>query len=353
MALYDYGNTRLRARISRLQPIQTLESFSDLTTIDSFISALTKTPYRESIETALTYAHGYACISEAMRRELHGIVTDLTRFYEGDIREKVSVIFRRMDLLNIKSILRGLSHEARLEDVTDSLSPLGTIPNPILMQIAKSKDVYDAIGRIAVYQLPMAEPLMSLKAHSQQLTATKIELTLEKWYFSNIMQDLKGNLEEQRILREYYALEADIVNLNNVLRIVASPESYEKLDGNIQDYLIEPGNISTHSLLQLSKLTTIEQVIQSLSYTRYKKYLQKALDCYKDTNQLSEFENQLRMYGLKWLAGLPNQYPLGIGVPLGYEARKKSEIRNLRWIAKGIQSGFDPGYIKENLERIV
>ena len=46
MALYDYGNTRLRARISRLQSIQTLESFSDLTSIDSFVSSLTKTPIK-------------------------------------------------------------------------------------------------------------------------------------------------------------------------------------------------------------------------------------------------------------------------------------------------------------------
>ena len=352
MALYDYGNTRLRARISRLQSIQTLESFSDLTSIDSFISALTKTPYQESIEAALTYAHGYACVSEAMRRELHGIVDDLNRFYEGDVRQRVNMIFRRMDLLNIKAILRGLSHEARLEDVTDSLSPLGTIPNPILVQIAKSKDVYEAISRIVIYQLPMAEPLLELKAHSQQLNATEIELTLEKWYFSQIKQNLQGNSEDQRILREYYALEADIVNLNTVLRFIASPESYEKLESSIQTYLIEPGNISTNTLLSLAKMSSVESVIQSLFSTKYGKFLQKGLECYQDTKQLSEFENQLRMYCLRWLAGLPKQYPLGIGVPLGYEARKKSEIRNLRWIAKGIQSGFDPGYIKENLERI-
>ena len=71
MALYDYGNTRLRARLSRLQSIETLETFSDLTSIDSLISALTKTSYQESIETALTYAHGYSCVAEAMRSELN------------------------------------------------------------------------------------------------------------------------------------------------------------------------------------------------------------------------------------------------------------------------------------------
>ena len=352
MALYDYGNTRLRARISRLQSIQTLESFSDLTSIDSFVSSLTKTPYKESIEAALTYAHGYACVAEAMRRELTGIVTDLNTFFQGDALEKVKMIFKRMDLLNIKSILRGLSHEAHIEDVTNSLSPLGTIPTPILMQIAKSKDVYDAIGRIIVYQLPVADPLIELKMRHQQLNSSDIELTLEKWYFKQVSQELSGNSENTRILKEFFAIEADITNLNTVLRFVSFPEGFTEMHGEIKSYLIQPGNITIQTLISLSKAGSVKQAINGLLQTRYGGHLRKALDCFDDTKLLSEFENQMRMYALNWLARLPKLYPLGIGVPLGYTAMKKSEIRNLRWIAKGIQSGFEPRYIKDNLERV-
>lgn len=302
---------------------------------------------------ALTYAHGYACVAEAMRRELAGIVTDLNTFFEGDSLEMVNMIFRRLDLLNIKAILRGLSHEAHIEDVTDSFSPLGTIQPPILMQIAKSKDVYEAISRIVVYQLPVAQPLMELKMKHQQLNSAEIELTLEKWYFKQINQELSGTSEDIRILKEYYAIEADIVNLNNLLRFVNSPEGFEKLGGDIQSFLIQPGNITLQTLLSLAKASSVEQAVQGLIRTKYGKYLQKALICYRDTMFLSEFENQMRMYALNWLGRLPKLYPLGIGVPLGYEALKKSEIRNLRWIAKGIQSGFEPAYIKDNLERIL
>jgi ATP synthase A1 C subunit len=351
MALYDYGNTRLRARISRLLSTQTLESYSDLTSIDSFVSALTKTPYKESIETALTYAHGYGCVAEAMQRELKKIVTDLNRFYEGNAQENVDVIFRRMDLLNIKAILRGLSHEVHIEDVTSAFSPLGTIPNPILLQIAKSKDVSEAISRIVVYQLPVAKPLMELKARSKKLNSADIELALEKWYFNQIDIDLKSKSEDIRILREYYAIEADIVNLNTVLRFVSAPEALSKTEGGIENFLISPGNISMHKLIRLSKMPDVKKVIESLFFTKYGKFLRKALECFQDTQLLSEFENQMRMYSLDWLSMLPKQYPLGIGVPLGYAAMKKSEIRNLRWIAKGIQSGFEPSYIKENLEK--
>lgn len=353
MALYDYGNTRLRARISRLQSLQTLESFSDLTSIDRLISSLTKTPYKESIETALTYAHGYACIAEAMRREMESIVDDLNRFFQGDALEKVQVMFRRMDLLNIKTILRGLSHKASIEDVTGSFSPLGTIPTPILVQIAKSKDVYEAISRIAVYQLPVAEPLMVLKAKHTELNSSQIELALEKWYFTQIKEELKGVSEDIRILQEYYAIEADIVNLNTALRILDSSEGYKNLENEPLSFFVETGNIKYSMLCAIIRMKNVEQAIQLLFSMKYGKYLKKALDCYRDTSLLSEFENQMHVYAIKWLASLPRLYPLGIGVPMGYAALKKNEIRNLRWIAKGIQSGFEPAYIKENLESIL
>jgi ATP synthase A1 C subunit len=352
MALYDYGNTRLRARISRLQRIETLESFANLTSIDSLISALTKTPYQESIETALTYAHGYSCVAEAMRRELRGIVVDLQRFYTGAAGEAINGIFERNDLLNIKAILRGLAHEVRLEDIANSLLPLGTLPEPVMLQIAKSKDIHDAISRIVVYQLPVAKPLLELKSRHQDLTAARIELALEKWFFRHVLTESDRRTEEHRILNEYYSIEADIVNLNNVLRFVNSSEAYDKLGGNVQEYFVAQGMLSEKKLSALCKMASVEEVIQSLVSTRYGGYLMRGLAQYAQTHYLSEFENQMRQYQLNWMVGLPKQSPLGIGVPIGYAAMKRSEIRNIRWIAKGIQSSFDPAYIKENLERI-
>jgi len=352
MTLYDYGNTRLRARLSQIQPIGTLEGFAYLTSVDSLISALTKTSYQASIETALTYAHGYTCIAESMRRELSMIVADLYRFYDGDARRKISGIFKRNDLLNIKAILRGLSHEAHLEDVTAAFSPLGTIPEAVLVQIAKSKDVHEAISRIVVYQLPEAKPLMELKALHQQLDSSQIELALEKWYFKQVRDGLGGNLEENRILREYYAIEADIVNLNNILRLTGSAGAYARLGGNIQDYLVDAGNISEKKIAALTRSSSVEEVIKSLAGSQYGAFLQRALKAYAENGRLSEFETQMRMYALNWLGGLPKLNPLGIGVPLGYAAIKRSEIRNIRWIAKGIQSCFDPAEIKNNLERV-
>lgn len=350
MAQYEYGNTRLRARLSQLMTYEMMISFSELTSVDSYISSLTRTPYRESIEYALTFAHGYGCITQALQREAGLIYQDLQRFFSGEEAEKIELIFLREDLKNIKAILRGLSHDNPLETIITSFTPLGTLPRAILTQIAKSGSVDEALSKMVIYDLPIAEPLMALRASMDHPTSADMEMCIEKWYFERIDHLISGNSEDARLLREYHAIEADIVNFNSVLRFVTTPQAEEELHGSLQDYLIPHGTLPISRWQQLAESHSVEELISSISPSPYDRDLRIGLECYRNTGNLSEFEANLRTFLVRRIARFARLYPLGIGVALGYVTRKRSEIRNLRWIAKGIASAFEPDYIRENLE---
>ncbi len=352
MALFDYGNTRLRARISSLLPIETLESFTNSSSIDSLISSLTKTPYKESIETALTYSHGYGCVTQAMRMELEQIIDDLNEFYQEDAKEKVNHIFLREDLESLKAIVRGLIHEMPLDEIIHSFSPLSSIPRPILTQLAKSKSLDEAISKAVIYDIPVSERLLEWRSKHEEQSSSEIELVIEKWYFHRIEELLADSSQDSELLREFYSIEADIINLNTLLRVVEAEDGRSNLKENFEEYLIDYGFLPNSGLVRLAKEKSVDNVIRNLFSTRYGKNLRKGLDCYRDTKRLSEFENQMHVYMLNWQAKLPKLFPLGIGVPLGYVAKKRNEIRNIRWIAKSIDSGFEPSYIQENLQRI-
>lgn len=352
MGQYDYGNTRLRARMSNLLGADELASYAELATIDGFITMLTKTPYRESVEYAITFTHGYACVTQALQRETELIYRDIDRFYSGEASERINLILLRNDLKNIKAILRGLLHSNPFDEITTSFSTLGTIPEEVLVQIAKSASVDEAISKMTVNQLPAAQPLLELKAEKGIPSGAEMENCLEKWYFHSVGQLIKGSDEDMRLLREYHTVEADIVNLNTVLRFISAPQAEEELPGEVDDYLIPFGSLPASRWQLLARSPSLHELVQNLSSTRYKHNLLIGLDCYKNTGNLSEFEANMRTHLLRWLSRLPRLFPLGIGVPLGYMARKLSEIRNLRWIAKGIASGFEPVFIKENLESV-
>ena len=298
MALYDYGNTRLRARLSQLQSIEKLESFADFNSIDSLISALTKTPYQESIERALTFAHGYECINQAMKFAAAEILTDLMEFFQDEEKEMIRMIFFRFDLQNLKVIIRGIIHKIPPDQVTSSFSYLGTIPDSVLKDLVKSENLDDAINRMAAFQLPISETLLQLRSSKKELASSDIELAMEKWYFREGMKMLSGNSENVQLLRKFYQVEADIFNLNTVIRFVSSEGGQESVSGDLRDYLIDVGYLSKERLLHLSRNERIEKVITSLYGTRYGPFLKEAMKCYQSSGLLSEFENQMRMYYL-------------------------------------------------------
>jgi vacuolar-type H+-ATPase subunit C/Vma6 len=352
MALFDYGNTRLRARLSEALDEETLESFCDLPSLDSFISALTKTPYQQSIETALTLSYGYSCILETKRLELINLEKDLNRFYEGDAHSMVMAIFWQEDLTNLKAIIRGIGHRVPMELVTEALTPLGTIPYRILEDIARSKNLEEVISRIVVHQLMISKPLLLLQAMKEESDSVKMEMTIEQYYFEMLPEIPRGNHENIRLLKDWISFEADVINLTTVIRKILESELNPGKNENPETYLVHSGKISMDTWMRLTHESQIEDLIESLYKTRYQQSLRTALSQYQETNQASVFEYLLRAEMLKWEAKLPRKYPLGIGVPLGYVAIKKNELRNLVWIAKGILSGFEPHFIKANLVRI-
>jgi len=352
MALYDYGNTRLRARMSNFFTYKRLESFAHLTTLDSLISQLSKTHYKDAIQIALTYSHGYGCISDALRRKLVEIQDNLKRFYEPEIWEKIKTIFLRSDVENIKSIIRGIIHKTEPGIIVNALSPLGVIPEQYITRIAQSKNIQDAIDRMAIYQLEFAPDLLALKGTDKYTSSAELERVLEFWYFNKTEKVLKGSGENLDLLRKANTFEIDITNINTLLRFVDAPESPETSGTSIAYYLVNGGSFKKDYLVKVSHSATLEEAIRMLAGKSYHSSLKTALACYQETKLLSEFENQIRINALKWLSMLPKLNPFGVGVPMGYVALKKSEIRNIRWIAKGILSGFEPKFIVENIERI-
>jgi len=352
MPLYDYGNTRLRARISKLFTFQKLESFSHLTSIDSLISQLSKTHYKDAIQIALTYSHGYGCITETLRRKLIEIKDNLERFYDPEIWEKIKIIFLRADVENIKSIVRGIIHNSDPSVIMRSLSPLGVIPEQYITRIAKSRNIQDAIDRMAVYELDFASELLALKGSDKMSSSAELERVLEYWYFDMTRSILSGRGENLELLRKFNIIEMDINNINTLLRFIDAPDSPDMAGARIEHFLIGEGSFPTKLLNKLSRLSSVEQAIEHLAKKEYHVPLNNALDCFAETHLLSEFENQIRIYALRWLSLLPKLNPFGVGVPMGYVAVKKSEIRNIRWIAKGIDSGFETDFIIENIERV-
>jgi vacuolar-type H+-ATPase subunit C/Vma6 len=202
MAYFDYGNTRLRARLSHILPVRTLERLSESTTIDGFLSALSKTSYQSAVEEASAISHGLECAENALAIDMIKITGDLRKYYSDESAEYMQLILLRYDLMNVMVILRGLINHLASEEIKRSLVLIGLIPKTILMTLAESSNVPNAINKMVTFKLPYAFPLMQFLREKKVVSSEAVNRFLRKWYYHDLFSHLDSKDENAQIIFE-------------------------------------------------------------------------------------------------------------------------------------------------------
>ena len=355
MTGFDYGNARLRAMKSRLLSRRVLESLVEARTLRGLITALTKTAYRNSVETALAHTSGMACINEALREDLGKTLGSVRDFYQEEAAEIIAIVLWAYDTQNLKVILRGLDKNATTGDILAALVPIGTLDYSTLTVLARAKSIRSAADMLASLGSPFARPLMELRAELPGADAIRMELALEQWRFREAGKFLQEQSHNEDVLSSAIQMEADLTNLFTALRFAYAPEERKRLrewsgTQDLERIFVNAGVIPHALLLEAGMQDSLEAAVNVLASTPYGPYLKAGMQVFARNGRLSSLERQLRRYQLEWLSQKIAKDPLGVGVLLGYFALKINEINNLRWIAHGIGLGLEPKEILTELE---
>jgi vacuolar-type H+-ATPase subunit C/Vma6 len=357
MADYDYGNARLHVMKSRLLSNRELETLVNAGSLQGLIAALTKTVYQKSIEEALTRAAGMQCIDEALRSDLVNVVGKIRGFYKEEAGKTTAMFLRAYDIHNLKAILRGLSKNVPAGDILIVLLPIGELSMNILRDLTQLNNPREAIDLLASMGLPFANPLLNVRAEVPGAEAFEMELALDKWYYDDARQTLRGEADMEGPLSDALALEADLANVLIVLRFARDPRERDHLrdrlgTDDIPHLFVGPGRIPLELLADACRQDTVAPAIEALSGTHFGSALHAGLDAYSRSNRLSDIEKKLRRYRLEWMARQITKDPLGIGVVLGYSALKVNEVGNIRWIAQSLNLGLKADAIRAELEMV-
>ena len=355
MADFDYGNARLRAMKSRLLEPRELRALVESHTLPGLVAALTQTAYRKSVEVALTRASDMDCIMHALRIDLVSTLGNIKTFYHDDAGQMVNIVMRTYDLQNLKAVLRGLDKNVPPSEILSTLLPVGELKYSTLVELTRAPRPRGAIDMLASMNLPVARPLLRLRAEHPGARVADMELALDQWHFQEATDYLKKHFRTEEVLLAALKLDADITNLLTAIRFAQSPEERKMLDQQtgvqkIQQLFVGPGRLPFALLERAASQDTVEAAIDLLTGTVYEESLQAGLRAYSRLGRLSDFEKSLERYRLIWMRGLIARYPLGIGVVLGYLALKINEISNIRWIAHGINLDLKPEAIWADLE---
>jgi vacuolar-type H+-ATPase subunit C/Vma6 len=331
-----------------------MERLTEAGSVEALIAELARTSYRQAVESALARYSGLECVSAALRDDLEFTLAKISRFYRGRAGEMVEIVLRAYDVRNLKAILRGLSGRAMPGEIMNSVLPVGTLSRAIMSELSQAGDPRAAIDLLATLALPFAQPLLELRGERPGASTTEMELRLDQWHFRRALNELHRKRQRRSSLFAGLQLEADVINLLTVIRLVSAPEERAFLREwlgtmDVSRIFVGPGKLPFNLLARAAAEDTPAEAVEVLAGTGLEAPLKAGLEEHAATGRLSAFEKQLRQHYLDWSAGLIGKDPLGIGVVSGYLALKSTDVSNVGWIAQAIHLGLTTTAMRREL----
>jgi len=328
----EYVNARIKGMKSRLLHPAVLETLILKPDIESIIVELRTTSYKEEIEKASIQYSGIMCIEVALRKDLTSSFRKIFDFMRGDESEKyIKILLGRWDIQNIKTILRGKNIHIPTAEIHDCLIPAGELDETTMIELVKQPDVKAVIDLLATWGISYAKPLTrNFKEYSEKRDLAILEYALDRFYYKNALNAVKGGSYDDILVRDMIMTEIDVTNIKNVFRMIRDKIDVEEA----KSFLIDGGKyLDTEKLLTLVRTGTFAGAIKLLETSPYA-FLSKVPEEVLKEQKISVLEKDLERYliqrGISRFLG----DPLSIAIPIGYIWAKHTEITNIRIIAR-------------------
>lgn len=327
-----YVNARVRGMHSFLLEKNRLDSLILKPDLDSLISELENTPYREDIQRAFVTVSGIRGVEYALRLNLIRTYRKILSFVEGEAGEKyIHIFLRRWDVHNIKTIIRGKKVHIPPQEIQDCLVPAGELDEATLSELLKQPDVKAVIDLLATWGHEYSIPLTRhFEEYIERSDLVILEYALDQYYYQQSLSLVSGNSKDEKIMRDLVSTEIDVTNIKSIFTLLR-----DGIDPDDAWNVLLPGGkyLDEKKMAAMIGVGAIADLFPLLEATPYR-FLAGLRDPKNPRMKMSVYQNALDKFlitcGIKAFRG----DPLSITIIIGYLWEKYTEIINLRIIAR-------------------
>ena len=305
---------------------------------------LQESHYKREINELATKYSGADLLELAINKNLASSFKKLIRISSFELGLLIKEYAKRKDIEDIKTILRGKFTNTEEKLILNSITAAGTLSYEFLISLLKKESIEEILKNIKVVDFSLLKD--SLKYLKEKNSLVGVENTLDKYYYSHLIQFSNILPKEGALFRNFLLKEVEILNLLTLLRLKKAKLAKEA----VKDFIILSGNKAKDSkMAKLIELEDLEQLSKALEKTEYKSMVVKGIEDFKKTGSLITLETELYNYLLRQSILFMHQHPLSIDVILGYMFAKDIESRNLNIMLKGKQLGLKEEFIESQL----
>ncbi|MDV6374372.1 V0D/AC39 family V-type ATPase subunit [Deinococcus arenicola] len=305
---YSYINTRVRVMRTKLLDGRALDSALASGSYTEFLRVLTETELASNLRESTAEGAGLGELDKALSRNFFDTSQRVLGFADGDAKREIQTLLMKWDLVNLKTVARGIVGGRGVEAIGSGLIEGGTIKPATLQTAAASTDLASAAAAIAVGGHPLARVMRDgAAAYAASNRLLDLEVALDQGYYRYAL-----GMSRNTSLRRYLSREIDVTNA-----LIARTQRGQTPDPRL---FVAGGSLDAAGYTRLAGgdaggVSEIAAILEAPSLEEAEVVARTTLDRAARNSAAGD--------------------PEGVGIILDFLRRKEIEIAKLRLIARG------------------
>lgn len=274
-----------------------------------------------------------------MAKQFRSILNSAT----GELSRMVAAYLTKWDFENLKTILRGKNFGSSADEIREDLVPAGSLGPEDLDKIIAAPTLEDALA-IFKSKTGLTVSDEAVNSFKEDGVLTKIEDDLSKAYYKSVLSSIEGKDRATSIFRNYFKYVIDAKNIETVLKLKVENVSAE----DMAQFFI-PGGYEVNQKVfgQIAAAPDYPTAVGEMQSLRIYAELKDSLT--QNTTTIMDVVSEIDKYKIRLANQVAHMYPLSVIPVVEFMIHKEIEVRNIRMIAHGIDSGLERETMKNLL----
>lgn len=335
---YAYTVARVKAKKSLLLGEEDYNKML-MMSVPEISRYISESSYQKEMAEYAGKVSGIDLVERATYASMAKVFSSILLASQGELKNLVAAYLNKWDIWNLKVILRGKSFGLDAESIRDDLVPAGSLSADDLDKLIALDSHEDIITTFGKMEGVNVQEAIDLYKNEGNLGA--VEDYLDKYHYASLLGSVMPTSRPAKMFQDFVRKEIDIKNVKVILKLKAEGVYGEP----VMKYYIPGGmQVDVKYATQLANSETIAEAANDLSHLEFYDVIKDAIEA--DKVSLRDVVTLMKRYELAQANKLSHMYPLSMIPVVDYMIHKEIEVKNIRTIARGIESGLDREIIK-------
>lgn len=338
---YSYTSARVKAKKSKLLKEEDYNKML-MMSVPEISHYISDAGYSKEMADLGNRYEGLSLVEYATYANMAKAFRSILNSSTGALSRMVNAYLTKWDFENLKTIMRGKKYGLPIEEIREDLVPAGNLSMDDLDKMLSLTTIEDILAAFSK-KIHIVVPDDVISSYKTNGILGSIEDVLVKEYYKNLLASISSSDRPTQIFRTYIKTCIDLKNVETVLKF--------KADGIIGDVVVEywiPGGTEVDERV-MSQLAAAQDIQAAVNEMQQLRMYSEIKDSLSQDSTILDVVGVINKYRVELANKVGHMYPLSVIPVVDYMIHKENEVRNIRMIAHGTDSGLDRDTMKKLL----